>query len=540
MRSTQDKMTEEDRGKCRLAMAANYVVKCVGIIIFAFLLWYALRYTCFVMPGGREIPVEMHDSWWKNLLGVLPVAGLLTGLLFAEKKLSANVQQVLSGISIMIAMLWVGGMGLWWINSAVRVPEGDCAFVYGGASYFQEGRFWFLETPGSYCSMYPHQLGLIALTEVLFLFVGTYNFYAFQQLCVLFAVGLVFAGYLVLREITTAVSAAVLYCIMAVWCLPLVFYTSWVYGDLPGTFFAVMAVWMLLHYSRSRRGGWLAGMVLMVTMAMLNRKNSMILIVALCLVVLVSMLKKRDWKLLLAAVLCIFVPWLAYMGVYKMYEVRSGYEHYPGIPVVTWIDMGLHDVGGVCGWYDDSAKQLYYSVDNDAEQTAVLSVQRIRERLVELREEPSYAADFFKKKILSQWNTPLYQSVYFNTIYQPEDVPSADSLAAKIGGVYFSAVLSLSDRLQFVVYLGIFAYFLWGIRRDSDILQQVTVVTVIGGFLFSILWEAKARYIFPYYIMMLPFAVIGYQRAVRAVTALIRRRQKAEEEDNIIEFKKSA
>lgn len=538
--SNYDKVPERKRWENRLAIAANYVVKCVGAAVFAFLLWYALRYTCFVMPGGREIPVEMHDSWWKNFFGVLPVLGVMTGLLFAEKKLSANIQQIVSGVSVMLAMLWVGGMGLWWVNSAVRIPNGDCAFVYGAASYFQEGRFLFLETPGNYCSMYPHQLGLIALTEVLFLFAGTYNFFAFQRLCVIFAIGIVFTGYLILREITTDVAGAVLYCITVSCCFPLIFYTSWVYGDLPGTFFALMAVWMLLRYSRSRKGGWLAGMVSMVTMAMLNRKNSMILIVALCLTVSVSMLKKRDWKLLLAAVLCIVVPWLSYVGIYKMYEVRSGYEHYPGIPVITWIDMGLHDVEGVCGWYDDSAKQLYYSADNDAEQTAMLSALRIRERLKELWENPSYALAFFKKKILSQWNAPLYQSVYFNTMYQPEDMPHEDSLAARIGREYFSAVLSFCDRLQFIVYLGLFAYFIWGIRRDSDILQQVTVVTVIGGFLFSILWEAKARYIFPYYVMMFPFAAVGYQCAGQAVIALMRKRRKAGEEVNIIEFKKSA
>lgn len=539
MRGTCDKriLFKAENG---LATAANYVVKCFGLVIFAFLLWYALRYTWFIMPGGREIPVEMHDGWWKNVIGVLAVCGLMVFFLFAERKVSPARQQLLSGAAIILTVLWVGGLGLWWVNSAVRVPNGDCAFVYGAASYFQEGRFWFLETPGNYCSMYPHQLGLIALTEVLFLFVGTYNFYAFELLCVIFAMGIVFGGYLVLREIITALSAAVLYCAVSGCCIPLVFYTSWVYGDLPGTFFTVIAMWMLLRYSKSRKAGWLAGLVGMVTLAMINRKNSMILIVALCLVTLVSMLKRRDWKLLLAVALCIVVPWLSYMGIYKMYEIRSGYEHYPGIPSITWIDMGLHDVGGVCGWYDDSARQLYYSADGDAEQTAVLSARRIRERLTEFEENPSYAVTFFKKKILSQWNEPLYQSVYFNTVYEPENVPPADSLAAKISGVYFSAVLSFCDRLQFIIYFGIFAYFLFGIRRDSDILQQITVVTIIGGFLFSILWEAKARYIFPYYLMMFPFSVIGYRQALKAAMALIGRRKKTGEKDNIIEFKKSA
>lgn len=539
MESTQEMLIGK-RWENRLMAAAGYVVKSVGIVIFAFLLWYALRYTCFIVPGGQEIPVEMGDSMWKNLLGAAAAVGLITALLYAEKRVSANLQQLVSGISVLLAMVWVGGLGLWWVNSAVRVPNGDCAFVYGGASYFLEGQFMFLELPDSYCSMYPHQMGLIALTELLFLAAGTYNFYAFQVMCVLFAMGSLFAGYLVLREITTGMSAAVFYCIVVCCCLPLVFYTSWVYGDLPSVFFSVMAVWMLLKYSRTHKAGWLIGMAAMVTMAMLNRKNTMIFIVALCLVVLVSMLKKRDWKLFAAAVLCILVPWLAYMGVYKMYEIRSGYEHFPGIPVITWIDMGLHDVEGVCGWYDNSAKELYYSADCDVELTKALSMQRIDERLLELKENPSYAVSFFKKKVLSQWNMPLYQSLYFNTMYREEYIPAADSLTAKISNEYFPAVLSFCDRLQFIVYFGIFCYFLLGIRRDSNILEQVAAVTVIGGFFFSIIWEAKARYIFPYYVMMLPYAAIGYQSAIRAVMSFVGRKRGRAKEDKVIEFRKSA
>lgn len=539
MENTQDKFSVK-KWRTGLTAAANYVVKLVGGCIFIFLVWYALRYTWFIMPGGQEIPLEMHDGIWKNLICVIPVTVLMTVLLLAERELSVNVQQFVSGFSVTAAILWIGGLSLWWVNSAVRVPHGDCAFVYGGASYFLEGNFTFLDGVGGYCSMYPHQLGLIALTELLFLFVGTYNFHAFQLLCVLLAMGIVFAGYLVLREITVSMAAAVIYSLTISCCFPLIFYTSWVYGDVPSIFFAVMAVWMLLRYNRSKRAGWLAGMVFMVTVAMLNRKNTMILIVALCLSVLVSMLRKRDFKLLFATALCALVPWLAYMGIYKMYELRSGYEHYPGIPVVTWIDMGLHEVNGVCGWYDNSAKELYYSVEGDAELTAFFSKQRTVERLRELAENPSDAIQFFKKKVLSQWNMPLYQSLFFGTMYVEEYTPPADSTVSKIGKEYFSAVLSFCDRLQFVIYLGFLFYFLLGIKRDSDILQQVTAVAVIGGFLFSILWEAKARYILPYYVFMFPYATIGYQRMAQAVMTLFGRKGRFKEKDNIIEYRKSA
>ncbi len=509
MEKTQDKLAEKT-WRQKLSMAANYVVKAVGAVIFVFLAWYGLRYTNVVMPGGREIPLELRDSLWKNLLAVMFACALMAVLLVWEKRLSQKVQGVICGISVVLTMLWIGAVGLWWISAAVRVPTGDCAFVYGGASYFLEGEYGFLEGTRGYCAMYPHQLGLIALTELLFLVIGTYNFYGFQVMCVLFSMGIVLAGYLVLREYAKGISVTVIYCVMMGSCLPLAFYTGWVYGDLPSIFFALMAVWMLLCYGRCKKTGWLVGMVLMVTMAMLNRKNTMIFVVALCLVVLVYVLKRFDKKLFLATLLCVLIPWLAYTGIYKMYELRSGVESYPGLPVVTWIEMGLHEVEGVCGWYDNSPKELYYSTGDNVELTKELAMENIKERLQEFVAQPSYGVDFFKRKILSQWNTPLYQSVFFATMYSAENIPPAESLVSKVEKEYFSGVLAFCDRLQFVVYFGFLLYFLLGIKRESNILFQLLAVTVIGGFLFSILWEAKARYILPYYMMMFPCAVVGY------------------------------
>ena len=47
-------------------------------------------------------------------------------------------------------------------------------------------------------------------------------------------------------------------------------------------------------------------------------------------------------------------------------------------------------------------------------------------------------------------------------------------------------------------------------RNNIRMIDLVFVVFVIGGFLFSILWEAKTRYILPYYSMLLVEADLGF------------------------------
>ena len=47
-------------------------------------------------------------------------------------------------------------------------------------------------------------------------------------------------------------------------------------------------------------------------------------------------------------------------------------------------------------------------------------------------------------------------------------------------------------------------------RENIKMEELIFVVFVIGGFFFSILWEAKTRYILPYYSVLLIEAAFGF------------------------------
>lgn len=517
--------TAKEPGKSakRLLSAANLTVRIVGSLIFAALTWYAFRYTQYIVPGGKEIPTNIKDSMGSNILAVVLAAAVFWCLFAWERRAGAKTQQ--TGIHAMLAaaLIWIGVMGMWWIRAVNRVPEGDQAFLYGGASYFLEGNYDFL-AKGGYCSMYPHQLGLIALTELLFLVTGSMNYFAFQVICVVLAMGIVWLGFRLVRHVTEHTAIAAAYCLMMMGCLPLIFYTGWVYGDIPSIFFSMLAADMLLLYAEKGKWGYLAGVVLSMSMAVLVRKNSLILLVAFFLTGGVYALWKKDRRILLSALLAALIPYIAYMGIYKMYEIRSGYEHMKGIPTLSWVSMGMRDEQGTYGWYYDYPKQIYYANDCSWEVSNEIVKQDIRERLYYFKQNPSYAMTFYREKILSQWNEPLYQSLYFSNKYVKEELrPAPDTLVSKISNEYFMNLLWFCDRMQFLVYLGILCYFLFGVKKNSNILQHLLAVAMIGGFFFSILWEAKARYILPYYVTMFPCAVIGYEQLIRSGAVLFHR-----------------
>ena len=193
------------------------------------------------------------------------------------------------------------------------------------------------------------------------------------------------------------------------------------------------------------------------------------------------------------------------------------------------------------GWYNNYHKDIYGQAEFDLELTSEIAKQEIRDRLKVFRNDPSYAVWFFKTKVLSQWNQPLCQSVFFNTNYDvPSTPPAGGTLADSISSENFSRVLALADRVQFIVYIGMLAYFIFCVKRDSNLLHHVLAVTMIGGFLFSIIWESKARYIFPYYVLMFSGAAIGYFSMIQKIAETIGKIRKQSQEDNVIKFRKIA
>ncbi len=307
---------------------------------------------------------------------------------------------------------------------------------------------------------------------------------------------------LLTKDHVKRVLSAVLFAIF----LPFLLMCSWVYGDVPSLFFVALAYWRFLRMKKKMTVWDATAFVLSIVLAVLLRKNALIFVIGFMIALVFEAIRTKKLLYVGISVLALCMPLLAVKGVEAYYERISGYEIDGGIPSSMWIAMGMIDGGAKPGWFNNFCVPNYYAVDCDREQAAMIAHDKISERLQEFLENPVSAISFYKRKICTQWNDPLFGTI---KMIAPDDVSQASGLTKFINENQHGMMVSLSV-LQSVIYIGVFLYCILE-AREKTIADNVMLICLIGGFLFSILWEANSRYIFSYVYMLFLFSAAGWK-----------------------------
>lgn len=112
---------------------------------------------------------------------------------------------------------------------------------------------------------------------------------------------------------------------------------------------------------------------------------------------------------------------------------------------------------------------------------------------------------------MTQWNMPdclgMQETAHFEC--KKEELP------ALVRNIYFGelgkGLMQFMNRYQFLLYFGFglaMLELLFGKKRDMEF--YILVAAIIGGLLFSIIWEAMSRYVLAYVGYMIPMAALGF------------------------------
>ena len=404
--------------------------------------------------------------------------------------------------------LWTAA-ALCFVLAVGLLPRADSALVIEAAKRFAAGDFSPLE--GEYFSRVSYQLGICLPLEGLARLLPGLDLNLLMQAlnCVISAALMALLCGLsgeVMGDAQASRAAALLYLAF----VPMLLFNMFVYGVLPMLLLCVLAMRCFARYARTgeRRFGVLYALLIGAAAAL--KPNAMIVMLALLICAAVHALQRKDGFLLLCAALSVVLCFALPAGVIRLYELRAGVTLAPDTGMLLRLAMGMQDSMIAAGWYNGVIEEYWpLSVTPEMEKAAALEMLAARLRV--FAADPAGAWAFFKEKCLTQWAEPSYDILWYGAVC---------GKSGRFNGLAHAIFRDGSPvRALLAGYMNIFqqaAYVLaligtCGMIKEKRIeaVQLMLPVTVLGGFLYHMLFEAKSQYIYPYMLLLLPLAAAG-------------------------------
>lgn len=486
------------------------------IVLFLTVLLFGSNFlfTCYAENMETQAVCTGWDNLLLNLLGGFFLCIFLVFVASFVAKRGVKCKKLL----LFVTLGWILALGAILILFGKTVPAADAMSVYGAADSLAKGDTSVIHPTDSYLSYYPQQVGLMAFLEILIriwnlLGINVPAYHFIKGIYVLLLCVAVLYQYKSVHLLWENDTTDCLYLLLAGSNLPMIMYSSFVYGEIPSfTAFSVGLYFLLLFIKNPSLLFPGSFSLLFLTLSVMLRKNSLILIIAVCLVLLLEWVRSHRHSLVLLATLCAMAALLILPCVQKGYEIRSGSYLRSGVPAMSYVAMGMQESSRGQGWYNGYNINTYQACSMDTALTNDLSRQSIRDSLSHFREDPGYAIYFYAKKFLSQWTDGTYASrqatlatfggrrPLFQRIYE---------------GDLSAFYIQYCNLYQNVIYLGVLLFCIAPYCRKRNRFRHtglplyIGFIGVIGGFLFHMIWEANSRYIFIYGLLLLPYAAWG-------------------------------
>lgn len=435
------------------------------------------------------------------------------------ERLNSNVV----GLSVAL-VLFFGSMV--WAILCNTFPSFDQLDLIHAAKELGSGRVgtW---APGWYMERFSFQTPYVILIRVMWRIFGDDMLYLSLEL--VNSVCAAATGFLLVKlsERLFSPRAALGTAMMTVIFLPLYFYATFAYGNVPSLPFAVGAMLALHHGLETRRWRYFAISSVCIVVSIMLKSTMHVVLIAMVLIVLLRAVKVRSIKVAVAAPMIGVVYLLATSLFNGAVSARYDVVLDNGLPKTAWIAMGLSDAAE---YPDVSNNPGYYNgfvwnwklEEYDVQVAASDSAESIRNSIGRFFHDPGYAVRFFSKKIALVWLEPTFTSLVNGNWSVPTNAnqkamserPMTDVLRSIYYGKLNSVILAVCDAVQTILLLSPVVVLL-GRRGKTGPLQLLPVLAVLGFFLIYLVWEAKSQYALPAYVLLLVYAGAALELTIR-------------------------
>lgn len=90
-------------------------------------------------------------------------------------------------------------------------------------------------------------------------------------------------------------------------------------------------------------------------------------------------------------------------------------------------------------------------------------------------------------------------------------------------GKWNERIRSFLNQYQVAIYFGVLGYYIRLLQGKKEVEEYLLGLILIGGFLFSLIWETKSRYVFPYMFVAVWCATMGMKWYIEIAMSVVER-----------------
>ena len=481
-------------------------------VLFVYLFGYSMLYTSRIDTGfiAAEVVLYQKDSLVINLVRV--INGLF--VCFLTVRLGEKLP-LKTFTALCLTLTFV--MGCAWVLVHRGVPINDTGILHYTAAELARGNPSELWRHEVYLRTNPHQAGYLLYSEIMQRLFGRRTTIPQGILNAVWLTGAYAAVLSLTWRSFRDRSIQRLTVLMLMLFIQPVFYTSFLYGNLPGMCAALWAVDFILYGFKKRIGMVIACILLCI--AVVLKPNFLILALALAIVLAVRALSLKRFASLFLAVCVLVLPVFSAKSVQLLLEKRTGFDMGAGAPQTLWLAMGMQESTRAPGWYNHYPTDTMQAAGCDVDKVAQIVRGDIAARAEAFAADPSYAMDFYHQKMVSQWSNTAFEIDFTNAVMENKS-PWPGLVDRLLTGDLFQLLAGYMEGYTLVLYLGfaagcaLLAVSLFKGKADWQQLfgPFTLLLTILGGFLYHMLFEAKSQYVLFYLPMMIPTAAAGLKR----------------------------
>ncbi len=481
----------------------------LGALIYVVLFYYSIKST-IEMFAEEEWLTSINDSVLLHIVFMIGVFILIYGIKKIGELLSDKFVQITAVvISVIIAIF-----GLVWFGVTESYSVADQLMILETAQSVAENMYdnFITDDVRNYFSMYPHQLGLVHIYSTLFKVFNSTNTDVLQCSQAILTGITFFIGFKITDELFQKKIVNLYYLLIMSTCFPLFFYSVYIYGESIGVtaiFIFTCGMIKVLKNKEERiwkRILWYVTAIFSFAIAYNVRTGLAVVWVAFAILAILQLLKKRKHWIPVLILLLSIISALGMQSIIKNYYAdKTGLEFDKSMSPWCWVSMGMQHGDGEPGEYTGHNVYIYKLSEGEKEKQKELAQEFMKQQAERFIDNPEYLIRFYKKKTLNQWNEPSYGSQTMTRYYvEPSDL---------VSNIYFGEIHDIlyefMNQIQSMYYLMILVALLYLLIRKHELYQYAVGIILIGGFLFSLIWEAKSRYVFPYLIISIPYVAYG-------------------------------